>query len=188
MEDRVRELVEQLVGDASLTEDMDDAPAQQLLEWGIAQVRQLALRTAQMDEGQAQEYLDARMQALRRLMRYINRLMGALPYAEPNALEEHLRQISEAADSLEGLTCEWPVDLQTMARQIGALPADAALTQIVACLRGDTGATPNTAVDEALPLTPEGQPSEPDAPPDAPARRPGAPPAGWGSTNTQRRE
>lgn len=186
MEDRVRGLVEQIVGDASLTEDMDDAPAQQLLEWGIAQAQRLALRTAQMDEGQAQEYLDAHMQALRRLMRCINRLMGALPHAESAGLEGHLRQIFEAADSLDGVAYERPADLYAMAQQMGALPADAAFTQIMACFKEDAGEAPDTAVDEAP--SSEEQPAEPDSPSAAPARRPGAPPPGWGSADAERRE
>lgn len=179
MEERVRGLIEQIVGDASLTDELDDAQAQQLLAWGIAQARRLAQHTAEMETPRAEGYLEAQAQALRYLMRRINRLMGALSYADTPTLADRLRQIFEAANLVDGVTCDPPADLHSAAQQIAALPAEAALAQVMACLKVEAEAPAGEMSASAPTEAPHAPPPASAAPPEAPKRRPGAPPPSW---------
>ncbi len=181
VEERVRELIEQIAGDASLTDDMEDTQAQQLLAWGMARAQWLASRSADMDALQAEGYLEAQMQALRHLIRRINRLMGTLLQADAPTLAHRLQQIFEAADLVDSVSSDPPADLHAAAQQIAALPADAALAQVMAYLKVEAKEPAEGRSEAASAEPPEAPPPASAIPPEAPKRRPGAPPPSWES-------
>ena len=65
---RARRAVESILENESLTADLDDVEAQRLLEWGIVHAKRLAAEN--------RESLDDELNALRWLMRGINKLVA----------------------------------------------------------------------------------------------------------------
>jgi hypothetical protein len=78
---RLRRAAGQLAEDSSLRSFLTDEQAQQLLEWGMAHVRQEANRTANLPDEDAAPLLEERVTAVRSVMQLVNRLMGSLAEA-----------------------------------------------------------------------------------------------------------
>jgi hypothetical protein len=76
LERRIRQAVESLLGNESLTADLNDAAATELLDWGTARAIEIVNSTAGMDEAQAEEAMYPQMRALRSLMRALSKLVG----------------------------------------------------------------------------------------------------------------
>ena len=70
---RTQRAVERILGNESLTADLDDDAAQVLLDWGMACAEQIARSTAGLFDDQGDETMDLRLRDLRRLMRAVNR-------------------------------------------------------------------------------------------------------------------
>ncbi len=132
IEERARLAAEQVIGDSSLTDEMDDAEASALLDWAAGLARQAAAQTLELDDAAASEILAARMQDVRRLVRRINRLIGLLG-ADPSdeEVEEALRSVFESASAVPGLTVQLPMALADSARLMRGLPAPDALGRIL---------------------------------------------------------
>jgi hypothetical protein len=73
---RVERVAESILENESLTADLDDAAAKELLDWGIVCVERIARSTAGMDEDQAEDAMYQRLQATRRLMRGVNKMVA----------------------------------------------------------------------------------------------------------------
>ncbi len=71
--ERVRQAAESILGNEGLTDNLDDKAAQALLGWGVACAERIARSTAGMDDETAKAAMDPRMQALRRMLRAVNR-------------------------------------------------------------------------------------------------------------------
>ena len=92
---RARRAVESILENESLTADLDDVEAQRLLEWGIVHAKRLAAEN--------RESLDDELNALRRLMRGINKLLaGRRPcrQADDERLRRRLERLVERAAGL----------------------------------------------------------------------------------------
>ena len=63
LESRTRRAVESLLENESLTADLDDAAAKELLDWGIAHAKEIISDTADMDDEGAEEAMYPRMSA-----------------------------------------------------------------------------------------------------------------------------
>ncbi len=70
---RIERAAESILGNESLTANLDDAAAQVLFDWGIACARMVAQSTAGLDDGDAESIMSGRLRATRRLMRLVNR-------------------------------------------------------------------------------------------------------------------
>ena len=77
LEERAKHAAETILENESLTDGLDDAAAQVLLDWGLACAKLIAQSTAGLDEAAAEEVMSNRLRAVRRLMRpmdeWINR-------------------------------------------------------------------------------------------------------------------
>ncbi len=74
---RIDRAAERLLTNERLTADLDDEPAQLLLNWGLAWAQMIAESTAGLDKAAAKSIMKPRLKALRRLMRTVNRWAGA---------------------------------------------------------------------------------------------------------------
>ena len=73
LERRTQRAVERILGNESLTADLDDDAAKVLLDWGVACAKQIARSPAGFFGAQGNETMDLRLRDLRRLMRAVNR-------------------------------------------------------------------------------------------------------------------
>lgn len=76
----VRRGSEQLLSDSSLRDALDDEQAQQLLDWGLDQVRASAEQVCHLPPEDAQARIDEKVHALRRRMQRANRLLDQIPH------------------------------------------------------------------------------------------------------------
>lgn len=134
-EECAQRVAEQLLGDESLTGEMNDPEAQTLLDWGIGLSKQLCEQNAGMDDAQAEEYLSTALPNLRRVIRRINKLIGRLPYAETEMIAGGLAGIFESAASVPGLVSIAPADLGALSANLAQLPPAGALAQILPLLK-----------------------------------------------------
>lgn len=198
MEDRLQWALQQIIGDESLTGDLQDNEAQRLLDWGVSQAKELVQQSTTLDEIEAQEFLDTQLQALRRTIRRINKLVGTISSAAPDEIDQRLRDILDSAGQSLALRVEHPADTSVIAKQIGELAPAEALQRVMSFFREESGAAPPEAEAPAEPdaqsaLRPGQQklkpaappavsppstaaPEKPYVPPDIPQTRPGAPP------------
>ncbi|HEC23458.1 MAG TPA: hypothetical protein ENI95_11140 [Chloroflexi bacterium] len=135
LEERIRRVSEQLLTDSSLTDNMEDAEANRLIEWGLAVARRLCEETSGMDDAGAEEYLDAMMGKLRRTMRRIDKLVGSLAYGGASGeVSGRLRRVFDAAADLPVLALSAPDDIENIGQAIEAMPPDAALGRVLSYL------------------------------------------------------
>jgi hypothetical protein len=74
--ERERRAAESILGDERLTDDLDDAPAQALLDWGVACAERVAQGTAELSAALAKDTSASRLRTVRRLMRRVNNWIG----------------------------------------------------------------------------------------------------------------
>ena len=69
MEARVQKAIEDITGNESLLEMLDEDAASEMLEWGKSTVTSLVKQTERMDYAAAEAALDQRLKAVRQFMR-----------------------------------------------------------------------------------------------------------------------
>jgi hypothetical protein len=74
LDKRIDRVVTGLLENESLTADLDDATADDLLQWAIACAKSVAQDTAGLDDVAAEEAMYPRLRAARRMVRHVNRL------------------------------------------------------------------------------------------------------------------
>ncbi len=134
LEARRRWAAQNILESEALTADLADEDAGRLLAWGVAQAERLALSSAEMDPAAAHEAMDARLIALRRLMRGLNKMVADQRPVDPARLQERMGRLLETAAEL-GLAPAGAgpgVDLQAWRN----LPAGERLGQLLALLAG----------------------------------------------------
>jgi len=82
---RSQRVVESLTENEALTANLDDEAAQLLLDWGIAYGKEIVQSTAGLPEAEAEEAMQARLQATRRLLRAVNQYFNQTNSAENEA-------------------------------------------------------------------------------------------------------
>lgn len=124
LEERASNTINLIVGDSSLTDDLNDQEAIILINWGERLALRLSQRTAGMDDASANTFLDTAAQQVRTLIRRINKLVGELsPQIPAEMIEARLPGMFEAASELPVLHPENPeihsfaAGLQRMNRQ-----------------------------------------------------------------------
>lgn len=126
---RARRAVESILENESLTADLDDVEAQRLLEWGTAHAKRLAAEN--------RESLDDELNALRWLMRGINKLVAErrpCRQADDERLRRRLERLVERSAELnffppDGATVDAFVAVQRH------LPAAEKLEELLALFR-----------------------------------------------------
>ena len=134
MDNRTRQVIEQITGDSSLTDDVNDTEGIRLLNWGTAHARRLVMYTFEMDDFAANEYLETQIPNLRRVIRRTNKLVAAASAAAIEEIATRLQALLEAAQQVPVITPQPPDDFQVAAQTLQSLPPDAALTQVLAYL------------------------------------------------------
>lgn len=138
MEDRIRSVVLQITEDMSLTEDMEDAEAMILLDWGARIARRLTLLTVEMTDDQAREALDDHVVNLRRTMRRVNSLIGSKRDAlSVDEVATKVSPIFDTAAEVPVLQPDRPEDISQFAAQLSFLSAGSTLRAILARLSPD---------------------------------------------------
>ena len=82
IESRIQKAVEDITGNESLLEMLDEDAASAMLEWGKSTVASLVKQTEGMDEAAAEAALDQRLKAVRQFMRSAGN-WAAGKYADP---------------------------------------------------------------------------------------------------------
>jgi hypothetical protein len=91
---RAQSALQQLYEDANLRDELTDDEAQPLYQWAEAQI-------AQLDAAAADDAaFETSLEALRRLLKSINRFVGRRPFSTPDQQAEGLAKIAEHAQSL----------------------------------------------------------------------------------------
>lgn len=137
MDDRRQRAVERILGDVSLTDYLDDAQGHSLLDWGAKLARWQVVQTAVMSAEQAEAFIDEQVQAVRKVIRRINRLVGELPELAVDEIAERLGAIFETAAGLSGTQVRRPDDLDGYAARLRAMEQGAALASIMGALEGE---------------------------------------------------
>ncbi len=90
--ERERRVVSGLVGNRQVTEGLEESAARELLAWGVDVVRAIVGDTAGLDDAAAEDVLQPRVRATRRLMMSVGKALN-----EPDAADEHLEAATQQA-------------------------------------------------------------------------------------------
>lgn len=90
--EREQRVVGGLVGNRQVTEGLNDAEARELLAWGVDVARAIVGDTAGLDDAAAEDVLQRRVRATRRLMMSVGKAVN-----EPDAADEHLDAATQQA-------------------------------------------------------------------------------------------
>lgn len=134
---RRQRVMEQISGDVTLTDNLSDAMAGRLIQWGTALANWQLVQTTGMDDATADAYLETHMKDLRAVIRRVNKLIGELADAAPDEVAEALALIFGPAAKLPGTASQLPADLDALAEQLAGMTPDAATETILAALAGE---------------------------------------------------
>lgn len=96
--DVLRQAIERLLEDVSLTADLIDDAAKLLLDWGIAQVKAVV----QQEDGLSTEDLGARLADLRRALKRVSKEAGqAVPEAQAAQVQTLLSEITPEEQAVQ---------------------------------------------------------------------------------------
>jgi hypothetical protein len=98
IDQRARRAAERILEDERLTDNLEDEAAQVLIDWGIARAEAIARTTEDAPT------MQNRLQAVRRLMRYVNRWIPRRVEADNETNREILTKILELAAVAYGQT------------------------------------------------------------------------------------
>ncbi len=150
-DDLARRAAEQLLGDASLRDELTDSEAQPLIDWGLAQATALARSAAALPD--AEPVVDEAVKGLRRLMKRINRFIGLRAYHDPDALAGELDRLRVVSAKLYG---ERPALLPddaaryALVDEIDGLGNDEVVERLLALFGPQPGAA---TLDDSLPAS-----------------------------------
>jgi hypothetical protein len=134
---RRQRVMEQITADVTLTDNLSDAMAGRLIQWGTALANWQLVQATEMDDATADAYLETHMKALRKAIRRVNRLIGELPGAAHDEIAEALAMIFGPAAKLPGTASQLPTDLDALATRLKGMTPDAATEVILAVLTGE---------------------------------------------------
>lgn len=114
---------EQILGDSSLTDDLDDAEANRLIQWALEVSGKVCEESARQTEAEAADYLEETLYQLRRTVRRINRLAGTAITEDSESIIKRLNKIFEGCEKIPGLAVHSPLNPENTARLMQTLPA-----------------------------------------------------------------
>jgi hypothetical protein len=111
---RIDRVAESLLENESLTEGLDDEAANALIEWGLACSKEIALRTAGLDDAEAEATMYPGLRATRRLMRSVERWVPNRAALDVSQNQASLGKIVREAEGVYGARFSAPdIDRQT---------------------------------------------------------------------------
>jgi hypothetical protein len=99
---RLRRSAEVLTEDSSLRSNLTDEQAQQLLDWGMARVRESVTATISLSDTEAYPILERRVAVVRRIMRLLSRLMTSPSSRSQSDTNEYLSRLLDGLQQLAG--------------------------------------------------------------------------------------
>jgi hypothetical protein len=99
---RVNRVAESILENEGLLDQINDAAAQELLDWGLACATMIAQSTANLDDAAAEEAMSPRLRATRRLMRRVNKWVVRQQEKDAAGSADVLAQIIEQAAIIYG--------------------------------------------------------------------------------------
>jgi hypothetical protein len=145
---RINRVTQSILENESLTADLDDTAAKELLDWGIACAKMIVQDTTGLNNIEAEEAMSPRLRATRQLMRSVNGWVARQGEMDAEASSTSLTRIIEQATMIygEGFT---PPDNEQRA---AFLRQQAELTnnpqQMIANLRGLLEKPGDTSVNQ----------------------------------------
>ncbi len=94
---RASRAAESILGNESLTSNLEDTAAQVLIDWGINCAEMVAQRTVGLDDAEAEKVMAPRLRAIRKLMRQINQ---TIPDLAPSQGENDKLDAEETLDAI----------------------------------------------------------------------------------------
>ena len=94
---RIRRAAESILENESLTADLDDETAQVLLDWGVAWAESIAGSTTGLAEVEAEAMMDARLRAVRKLLRLAQNWLANRPEDPAEQMAQLQNIIDQAA-------------------------------------------------------------------------------------------
>lgn len=102
LKQRQRSAAEMLWGDSRLRESLPDEQAEPLLDWAVRFVKSKLNVTVEMPEKAVEEYIDALITAVRRLLIQINQLVVELPQLDEAEANTQIDRFLISLDELTG--------------------------------------------------------------------------------------
>ncbi len=99
---RAARAAESILGNETLTSDLDDEAASLLIEWGLAWSERVAHSTSHLDDESARESMYSQLKAIRKLMRLINRWGANLEAWDDPQKEKTFAKILELRTVIDG--------------------------------------------------------------------------------------
>ena len=110
--ERIGRAAESMLENESLTADLDDAAAQELLAWGVACAEMIAAGTLGLNQAAAEEAMYPRLRATRRLMRQVNRWIPQRRGMAYEGNRQALEEVIDLATVIYGVDFSPPGDLR----------------------------------------------------------------------------
>lgn len=133
---RQRQAAERLLDNSSLRDALTDEQGQQLLDWGLAQAKAAAGRTAKLPEAEADPALDDQVTAVSDVMRQVNRLVELWPSASEADIQSNVKKLLAGLRAVRqtALTTSQSEIVENLARVGKERDAAAAFTDLMRLL------------------------------------------------------
>ena len=114
IEIRKKNAAESILGNESLTADLDDQSANALLEWGLDCVNRIVDATANMDDQSANLFIDETIPSVRRLMRNVNNWLSEITTDQSSIITANFEKALQNASLIYGSDYRPPdqIDIQ----------------------------------------------------------------------------
>lgn len=141
-ENLYRQASERVIFDTGVRDALDDEQAQQLLDWALARLRAASNATGSLSDARAQEAVDETAQMVRRVMRYLNRIVDRGGQGRDEmyvSILEFVEAFQEA--EVQPLTAQQLATLEQLAVQGEDLSPETVFSKLMALLEGDQTAS-----------------------------------------------
>jgi len=126
---------ESILENESLTADLDDSAAKELLDWGLACAKRVAQEAAGFEAAAVETTLSTRLQATRRLMRAVTQWIAGQQDMDAASSSDALSKIMEQAAVVYGRSFTPPATAQYTAFLASQTDANDSPQQMIARLR-----------------------------------------------------
>jgi hypothetical protein len=133
--ERIKQATESILENESLTADLDDAAAKELLAWGLACAQKVAQDTAGLEAFTAESSLADRLQATRRLMRAVSNWGVGRQDMDAASASDALSKVMEQATVIYGQGVTPPPQAQYTAFLAGQAEQSSDPSQMIKNLR-----------------------------------------------------
>lgn len=131
MTDRAQRAAETILTDPTLTDNLDDQPAQVLIDWSIDVAKQVADYTSNMGQQAALSHIEGEMVGVRRILRRVNSLYAMRADASLEEINAKLNKLYAGADDVTIVEARPIPDQTLIAEGVKNLPPSDGIRQIL---------------------------------------------------------